>query len=275
VIARLWDLATSKEVMQFVHPPGAWISRVSISPDNTRLLTASLSIACLWDMKTGKQIQQIPSYNAILSPDGQMIFALDPELGGTYTLWDSETGTKKLATFVSKDTRIDSPVFSPNSALVLTRDHDATLQTWNVRTGYMQSFKGNEDVVSDIGFTPEGKMVFSIALDQIIRFWHVNTGQEVKKFTLKMPRRPLSARLLINGDGKRLYVVCYDGYFFRCALLDADTGAIIMEWLNRDRDDFVGFSPDGSRFLMTQSWIDLKNGRPATWYDSKTGKAIQ
>jgi hypothetical protein len=53
---------------------------------------------------------------------------------------------------------------------------------------------------------------------------------------------------------------------------DVETGKEVL--VLQDYAEFVGFSPNGGRFLKRRSVKDVFDGRPATWFDSKTGKAI-
>jgi WD40 repeat protein len=267
--ARLWDMATGKEVMKF----GGLKSRLAsvyLSPDNQRLLTigAEDTTARLWDVKTGKQIEALSSWFAQLSPDGQMVL-VTTHRPNRLTIWDSQTGTKKLAVIEHDKLYLEKALFDPTSSLVLTYElaQQPTLRTWDAKTGKsLQTFAGHTSYITDACFTPDGQMIASASEDKTVRLWNTKSGKEVKHFKQKGPLRGV----LISGDGKRLYASWVMDTLFHGTLWDLQTGKEMLE-----TDDFVGFSPDGSRFLMQQSLRDLLNARPATWFDSQAGKAIQ
>lgn len=63
-VIHVWDIDTGKELSICVGHSGG-IGSVAISPDQTRLLSAADTTVRLWDLKTGKQIQEFTHENGV------------------------------------------------------------------------------------------------------------------------------------------------------------------------------------------------------------------
>ena len=270
--ARLWDLNSGKEIMRFGELKSR-LWRVYLSTDNQRLFTigAEDAIGRLWNVKTGKQIREF-STGLGLSADGQLVFV--SQFPDQMIIWDSQTGTKKLAVIKQSALNMEKAFCDAQGSQLLTyqSDEQPTLQTWDTSGGKrLQLFKGHTGFIHDACFVPNSLMIASASADRTIRLWNIRDGKELKCLKGKGPFHSI----LISGDGKRLYATWDDlfGNFHEHGTLwDLETGKVVLEL---EKDDFVGFSSDGGRFLMTQSLNDLLKSRPATWFDSKTAKAIE
>jgi WD40 repeat protein len=79
--ARLWDLASGKELQRFEgHEAGVWA--VAVLPDGKRALTGSYDrTARLWDLASGEQLAVFTADGAIsclaVTPDGRLAVAGD------------------------------------------------------------------------------------------------------------------------------------------------------------------------------------------------------
>jgi WD40 repeat protein len=76
--ARLWDVATGKEIRQFVgHTASIW--RVAFAPDGKTVLTASTDgTARLWDVATGAEMRRLQGHTDLVravayAPDGKTV----------------------------------------------------------------------------------------------------------------------------------------------------------------------------------------------------------
>lgn len=75
--ARLWDVATGKEIATFRHEHA--VASANFSPDGRTVVTASSKTVRLWEVATGKEIAVLSGYqgwgtgavtSVAFSPDG-------------------------------------------------------------------------------------------------------------------------------------------------------------------------------------------------------------
>ena len=192
--ARIWDVATAKEVMALTIADALEIPSLLFSPEGGTLLTLDWSSkqqnrfrVRRWDLATGSQlgVWRIPNeiYPMSIAPDGKKVFATlrdgsvgryDPESGREQTLGRHKAwGWLKL----SPDARmLASWKNTPNSPVEL----------WELTTG-KQVFEltGHEWAVSVVAWSPEGGLVASgdergkqdPTGTASVRLWNAATGR--------------------------------------------------------------------------------------------------
>src|SRR5262249_27905045 len=128
--ARLWDLATGKQIFTLHHDgPG---TRGVLSPSGSRVLT--LRPTKLWDAASGEQIAKFIHAglkDAAFSPDGTRIVTASDD--HTARLWDSDTGIEIIT--LRHGGAVNSAAFSPDGKRVVTVSEDRTARVWDVLTG--------------------------------------------------------------------------------------------------------------------------------------------
>lgn len=128
--ARLWDVGSGKEIAPgFVHRH--FVDSLAFSPDGGRLAAACRDRTVdLWDVTTNRALlRPLLHERKVLridfSPDGQWVVSSSE--GNRVRLWDSDTGALLAPPFVH-DTPRRPVMFSPDGHLVLTLQHDLTLE---------------------------------------------------------------------------------------------------------------------------------------------------
>jgi len=78
---------------------------------------------------------------------------------------------------------ITSVALSPNGDLIAAAFDDYSIHVWDATTreeltSAKDGLYGHSDTITDIRFTPDGKLLISVSLDGTIRLWGVpNLGQ--------------------------------------------------------------------------------------------------
>ncbi len=146
-IVRLWDIKTGTEKQIPTGQIGD--TRVVFSPDGNTLATVpdiGHRQGRLWDVNTGKQLQEFTAdgsglvriYSMAFSPDGNTLATgsgdYDHTEGsfGTVSLWDVNTG-ETLQTLTGHADRVSSISFSPDGATLATGSRDGTVLLWELK----------------------------------------------------------------------------------------------------------------------------------------------
>jgi WD40 repeat protein/tRNA A-37 threonylcarbamoyl transferase component Bud32 len=238
--ARVWDVATGREVAAIRWPEGTTVTvrMARFSPDGKRIVTAGVR------MGSG-------------SPDFQLP-----------TLWDAATG-KKLIAYRGHDANwisVSSAAFSPDGTRVVTTANDRTARIYDAATGNeLAVLRGHDDTVLHARFSPDGRQVLTISDDQTARIWDASFDDDGP------PRRgPWVGvqRAAFSPDGRRIAVTCYQR---PCAVWELATGKRLAVLQSQGNMTLYGFhfSPDGQRVLGA---VEGERGCPL--WDAATGKVV-
>jgi RNA polymerase sigma factor (sigma-70 family) len=259
--ARLWEVATGKELRRFPFGKGLNRSLVALafSPDRTMLAGGCWGDGQLrlLEVATGKELKVFPKIgqniqSVAFAPDGKTVAAASDNIH----LYDPATGKERL--------RIERPardlVFSRDGS-VLTGAVSGAIYRWDAASGrQLTPSVAQDSAVEQILVSADGRRVFTTGQDGNLFFWDA-AGR-------KSPRR-------IAGGVERGVVASPDGRFLAWA--DADhvgnrvrlydiAGQRIIDRLP-GAGTVVAFLPDGKTLLTL-------GGLPATvrLHDVETGK---
>ena len=140
--ARLWDLATGRELRRFYHPKGEDIWTVVLHPGGREIMTAgSHGAVTRWSLDSGERLKDYAHpdgtvFRVAIHPDADRIAAVDSKK--RCIVWSIASG-EQLATVATHDGSVYTALFSPDGKQLTTGGSDDTVRIWDVEEGMQSS----------------------------------------------------------------------------------------------------------------------------------------
>jgi WD40 repeat protein/serine/threonine protein kinase len=297
--ARLWDVATGKELQTYVGH-NWWVWSAAFSRDESQIVTASQDGTCIvWSTESGKAGPPFtghagPAYAAAFSADGRsvvsggydnrvLIWQPDQVEPFNYELVVSKNGVNpppKYRALEGHTGPVHTVAFSPNGKLVLSGSNDNTVKLWDFASGKLiKSLRGHGGWVDSAVFSPDldSHWVLSGSHDNGIKLWNIQGYEEVRVLQGQVFQGHTDAVLsaAASRDGKRIVTASRDR---TAKMWDAATGKLLKDF--EEGHEYLAstsaFFPDGKRLLTaaadntTRTW-DLTTGTQLLRLD-RTGR---
>ena len=154
------------------------VKALAFSPDSSTLASANHQRLRLWNVNTGtlrtdlieyEDLGQAETIALAFSPDGEMLASVGRS---KVLLWDVDAHSL-LSELVRRGPRINTLVFSPDSAMLLIGCGDGTIEMWNTDTYSLTStLKPHTERIEALKFSPDGRTLASGSWDSTILLWH-------------------------------------------------------------------------------------------------------
>ena len=195
---RLWD-TESGEQLAVLSARGITPWSIAFSDDGTMIASGSRTIR-VWDVDTGNPLATLTGHTASIgtlafSPDGKILASGSWDM--SVKLWDIAT-EEQLSTHAGH-----TFVFSPNGKTLAVISEDPTTQSPEVANDTPQESdrQGPSIRLLDIAtgehlstlsgetlaFSPDGKILASRDIDETIRLWNPETGEQLRPFVQPEP----------------------------------------------------------------------------------------
>jgi WD40 repeat protein len=207
---RLYDAATG-ELVATLHGDNLVADfshqRMSFSPDGALLAVAAAdNVVRIWSVAEKKLLFELPhtaeSHALTFDPSGA--FLVVSYADGSVRVWSTEDG-QIVANFAAHRDKVSAIAFSPNGAEFATASDDRDIRLWwntldpsscdpddralfcDTHLSSAAVLRGHSDKIRDVIFSPDGKILASIAQDSTLRIWHTRmAGVE----SLQLPPKP-------------------------------------------------------------------------------------
>jgi WD40 repeat protein len=174
--ARLWDVATCREIAVLRGHEDSVTAGV-FSRDGNVVLTTSLDkTARLWDARVMRDVIVLHGHlgsltSVAFSPDGGRIVTASSD--NTARLWDSSSGCE-LGVLRGHVYEVNSATFSTDGTLVLTASSDHTARLWDITNcREIAVFHRHLDRIYSAAFSPDGKRIVTASADNTAQVWDV------------------------------------------------------------------------------------------------------
>jgi WD40 repeat protein len=188
--ARIWDIATGKQLVPPLRHPAPFGFGGAISPDGSIAVTVCTDRARFWNTSSGEELKEVSLGERLgfvaFSPEGRTLAVRNRDF---VDIWDLQTHHSLHTLNGSKS--IGGPFwFSPDGTRLAAWNGEGTIKIWNARTGQemhwnartgqeLDTLSGHRGSISSIAISPDGKTLASIGSDRAVKLWDIRTGQEV------------------------------------------------------------------------------------------------
>jgi RNA polymerase sigma factor (sigma-70 family) len=279
---------------------GGSLNGLHYSPDGKLLATTGGPRVRVWDVQTGKVVQQFPPaeqanlldavskmlsvlpgqsvtparknlWGGDFTADGKTVVVLD---GGTCRWFDVRTGRETRSRELKFDHERNLALFAPRGTMVVVGDKDASLVLFELPSGKeLARLIADRSWLGEKAFSADGKMLAAVedtaeAKRFRVRLFETETGQPVGSFDIGNNARGMA----FSPDGKKL--LGYDGQK-HIQIWSVPDGKSLHD-IEADVKTLtaVAFAPDGKSIvagsqLFKTVRIDLATGKERNRYPTE------
>lgn len=208
---RLWDVATGKELCQYVGHKG-WVRSVAFSPDGKTFASGGKDkIIRIWETATGKELRRLEGHqnwiqHLAFSPNGKKLASRGT--GQTIRLWDvaSAQQSRRIDLQPNTPSGHTSFAFSPDSKLLVYAGDIRSIALLDLASGKeVWRIKGSRSWFGGFAFSPDGTLLAGVSgISGPLRFWDAASGKELRplaKYTIWAHVFAPDSRSLAETDG--------------------------------------------------------------------------
>ncbi len=243
-VARLWDVATSRELYSFKMPD--YVTGGEFSPDGQQALSIGGAGITAWSVAGGQELRRFENvsnlYDIAISRDGRSLVSGD-HVGadGSVRLWDL-AGGHEVMRLTGHAGAVLSVAISPDGRFALSGGWDRTVRMWDLKSGQQSRMAGgHSNQILGLDYSPDGRHAASSDDDGFVRLWDVSeSGIEFR--ALPKAHDQAVRSVAFSPDARLLASAGFDG---RVILWDVATGTKVREWSLPGAVRDVAWTADG------------------------------
>jgi WD40 repeat protein len=263
--AKAWDADTGRELFALKGHTKKYLQHAAISADGKWIVTAATDSELLlgnaselkmWDGGQGKELFSFEGHTVdirkvAMRADGRRVFSIASDK--SVRIWNADT-KREMSPLQGLEKRVFSMAVTPDGTRAAGMSIDGIVKVWDVETGAekfsIQRDQGKvkrtqfNDQVGGVAISPDGKRVACASIDNAIKIWDVDTGEE--QLVLRGNDNEWFGGVSFSADGRRVIAAAANK---TVRMWDADTG---HEKLILKAPDFVtmpAISADGQRII--------------------------
>lgn len=142
---------------------------------------------------------------------------------GTANLHNSKVDSKQLLSN-SHVGYITSSTYSFDSKKILTTSFDKTIKEWSITGECLNTLKGHKAWVKFAIYSPDGLKIISVANDDIMKLWHIESGICLKTFPKNNEK---IKHIVFSPDSEKILITFNNGSFIEYCVESEECGNII------------------------------------------------
>ncbi|MDX1417646.1 MAG: hypothetical protein R3293_25810, partial [Candidatus Promineifilaceae bacterium] len=231
--------------------------RITFSPDGSKLVTVNDGGEVqIWDVSAAAEKEWLTltghdgAVNKLAySPDGSLLATVSND--ETIKLWHTGSG-RLYRTLQGHSAHIRAVTFCPDGSCLATAANDGKIKLWDMAAG-LESITLDaytdlplnpipENNVLDLAFTPDGRQLVSVGMDEVAEVWDTTTGERTMLLEGHWYNVVGTA---VSLDGRLIATTGPDGMMI---IWDSQTGELLwIQETSQYGSKDVAFSPDGNR----------------------------
>lgn len=216
-LLEVWSIPANERLLSF--DPG-FVQAVVFSPDNRLIALGTDKEIAIWDVTTGALLRSLPNSFGLdylrFSNDGKLLAGFQRQGDGHIKIWQVESGELRATLTYRLYPMImfpDAMTFSPDTThLAITYGGSAEL--WRVSEWHEgPTWQWNElGGITDIAFSPDGRLIASGASDGSITLANAATGKVLARWDSHTDDTyDYITNLCFTPDGRLLISLSMDG----------------------------------------------------------------
>jgi RNA polymerase sigma factor (sigma-70 family) len=307
---RTWDAATGRELGHVNTDPDDGIIAAFVPRDGKTVITMervrgakSIRVRNRADLTVVREFDVGDLQTPRWSPDGKLLFGLQPPLpdgkplvgsltaNSTLETWDMAEG-KRLRSWKAQGVDISDYEFSADGKTLVTGGHDKAILFWDVATGQLQNqITGHPKGVGKLALSADGRLLATLGetgepyfpWENVIRISDAATGKERRQIAMPVMKRFRDYGLGFNNlafspDGKTLVTTGQDDVL---RFWDPHTGKELRQislgnrtYMGNRAAATLSFAPDGKTLAVGTNaiWLlDVESGKDVRTIGSHRG----
>jgi WD40 repeat protein len=211
----------------------------AFSPDASRIVTGGMDgTVRIWDSENGKEKLTLEANSSwvgcvAFSPDGKRIVSGGAALArdAVARVWDAESGAGLVVLKGHSTDVVESAVFSPDGALIVTTGRNDFARVWDARTGALVSELRQDGHVYNASFFPDSRRVITTGFEGNAKIWDAPSGSglaELKVQPSELGSATTIAALSPDHEHIMTLTMNVDSKIWRRDHSDAKYGRLLM-----------------------------------------------